>query len=301
MTDLARFVAGLPKAELHLRCSHKTRLTDLQRPTHATYGDVNRDGIEDLVVSEFGHRAGRLVWYEGREDGSYTPHVLLNEPGAITSYLRDMDGDGWQDIVVVFGQNREGIHIFYNLGNGSFRHTYALPLPPTYGTNFFALHDFDADGHDDILATNGDNGDNVSEFPKSHHGIRIYINDGTNAFVERYFFPMYGASKALALDYDEDGDLDIAAIAMFADFMRHPEAGFVYLENQGDLQFDAAHIPEAADGRWVAMDAGDMDGDADIDIVLGSMIEGPGAVPIVLMERWRDLQRPLLYLENQQK
>ena len=32
------------------------------------------------------------------------------------------------------------------------------------------------------------------------------------------------------------------------------------------------------------MDAGDMDGD-DIDIVLGSMIEGPGAVPIMLMER----------------
>ena len=31
------------------------------------------------------------------------------------------------------------------------------------------------------------------------------------------------------------------------------------------------------------------------------MIEGPGAVPITLMERWRDLQRPLLYLQNQQK
>ena len=280
---------------------YETRLTDLQRPTHTTYGDVNRDGIEDLVVSEFGHRAGRLVWYEGHEGGGYTPHILLNEPGAITSYLRDMDGDGWQDIVVVFGQNREGIHIFYNLGDGSFRHAYALPLPPTYGSNFFALHDFDGDGRADILATNGDNGDYVSEFPKSHHGIRIYINDGSNAFVERYFFPMYGASKALALDYDQDGDLDIAAIAMFADFMRHPEAGFVYLENQGDLQFDAAHMPEAADGRWVAMDAGDMDGDDDIDIVLGSMIEGPGAVPIVLMERWRDLQRPLLYLENQHK
>ena len=281
--------------------SYEMRLTDLQRPTHTTYGDVNRDGIEDLVVSEFGHRAGRLMWYEGREDGGYTPHVLLNEPGAITSYLHDMDGDGWEDIVVVFGQNREGIHIFYNLRDGSFRHAHALPLPPTYGSNFFALHDFDEDGHADILATNGDNGDYVSEFPKSHHGIRVYINDGANVFAEQYFFPLYGASKALALDFDEDGDLDIAAIAMFADFMRHPEAGFVYLENQGDLQFDAAHIPEAADGRWVAMDAGDMDGDDDIDIVLGSMIEGPGAVPIVLMDRWRDLQRPLLYLENQQK
>ena len=279
----------------------ETRLNDLKRPTHTTYGDVNQDGVEDLVVSEFGHRVGRLAWYEGRPGGGYTPHVLLDEPGAITSYLRDLDGDGRKDIAVAFGQNREGIHIFYNLGDGSFRHSYALPLPPTSGTNFFALHDFNGDGHADILATNGDNGDYVSEFPKSHHGIRIYLNDGDNAFVERVFFPMYGASKALAVDFDEDGDLDIAGIAMFADFMRRPEAGFVYLENQGDLQFDAAHTPEAADGRWVAMDVGDMDGDEDIDIVLGSFIEGPGAVPTVLMQRWRDLERPLLYLENQLK
>ena len=226
---------------------------------------------------------------------------MLNEPGAITSYLRDLDGDGRKDIAVVFGQSREGIHIFFNLGNGSFRHSHALPLPPTYGSNFFALHDFNGDGHADILATNGDNGDYMNAFPKNHHGIRIYLNDGNNVFVERLFFPLYGASKALAADFDADGDLDIAAIAMFADFMRHPEAGFVYLENQGDLQFDAYHIPEAADGRWVVMDAGDMDGDDDMDIVLGSLIEGPGAVPTVLMERWVDLQRPLLYLENQLK
>ena len=281
--------------------SSERRLTGLQRPTHTTYGDVNQDGIEDLVVSEFGHRVGRFMWYEGRRDGGYTPHVLLDEPGAITSYLRDLDGDGRKDIAVVFGQNREGIHIFYNLGNGSFRHSYALPLPPTYGSNFFALHDFNGDGHADILATNGDNGDYLNAFPKNHHGIRIYVNDGSNVFVERLFFPLYGASKALAADFDADGDLDIAGIAMFADFTRHPEAGFVYLENQGDLQFDAAHVPEAADGRWVAMDAGDLDGDDDIDIVLGSLIEGPGAVPAVLMQRWVDLQRPLLYLENQLK
>ena len=277
----------------------ETQLANLQRPTHTTFGDVNQDGVEDLVVSEFGHRVGRLVWYEGRGQGGYTPHVLLDEPGALTSYLHDLDGDGRKDIAVAFGQNREGIHIFYNLGGGAFRHSYALPLPPTYGTNFFALHDFNDDGLVDILATNGDNGDYVSEFPKPHHGIRIYLNDGNNTFVERFFFPMYGASKSLAVDFDADGDLDIAGIAMFADFMRRPEAGFVYLENQGDLQFDAAYGPEAADGRWVAMDVGDMDGDEDIDIVLGSFIEGPGAVPAVLMERWLDLQRPLLHLENQ--
>ena len=114
------------------------------------------------------------------------------------------------------------------------------------------------------------------------------------------FFPMYGASKALAADFDADGDLDIAGIAMFADFERNPEAGFVYLENRGDLQFEAAQVPEAAGGRWLTMDTGDLDGDDDIDIVLGSFIEGPGAVPKVLMQRWVN-SPPVLFLENQLK
>ena len=277
----------------------ETRLPRLRRPTHTTYGDVNLDGIEDIIVSEFGHFTGQFVWYEGQKDGGYTPHVLLNEPGSITSYLHDLNGDDLKDIAVVLGQNREGIHFFYNLGNGALRHAYVLPLPPTYGSNFFALHDFNADGHPDILATNGDNADHANPFPKPHHGIRVYLNDGDNVFSEAFFFPLYGASKALAVDFDNDGDLDIAGIAMFADFARHPESGFVYLENQGDLQFNAAYIPEAADGRWLTMDAGDLDGDNDIDIVLGSFIEGAGAVPEVIRQRWADLQKPLLYLENQ--
>ena len=278
----------------------EARQSRLRRPTHTTYGDLNRDGIEDLLMSEFGHFAGRFMWYEGTRDGSYTPHLLLSESGSMTSYLHDFNDDGWQDIAVLFGQSREGVHIFYNLTDGNFRHSYALPLSPSYGSNSFALYDFNLDGHLDVLATNGDNADHAP-FLKNHHGIRVYLNDGDNAFTEHFFFPMYGASKALAADFDADGDLDIAGIAMYADFVRHPEAGFVYLENQGDLQFEAAQIPDAADGRWLTMDAGDLDGDGDTDVVLGSFTLNTGEVPKVLMDRWTKLQRPLLYLENQLK
>lgn len=40
------------------------------------------------------------------------------------------------------------------------------------------------------------------------------------------------------------------------------------------MNFDAFTFSGSADGRWMAMDAGDMDGDGDLDILLGSMIFG---------------------------
>ena len=86
---------------------------------------------------------------------------------------------------------------------------------------------------------------------------------------------MDGCYKAIARDFDGDGDLDLAAIAYFGDFKRRPEAGFIYLENEGGMQFKPFTLPEAEMGRWLVMDAGDVDGDGKIDLVLGNFSLGP--------------------------
>jgi hypothetical protein len=122
--------------------------------------------------------------------------------------------------------------------------------------------------------TCGDNAD-YSTVLKPYHGVYIYMNDGKNNFTQKYFFPINGCYKALARDFDGDGDLDLATIAFFADYTLQPEEGFVYLENTGNLTFQPYTVPEATRGRWLTMDAGDVDGDGLIDIVLGNFFMGP--------------------------
>ena len=210
---------------------------ELVRPVQINSVDLNRDGIEDFLVCEFGYLIGGLSWMEGKKDGSFERHVLSSIPGAIKAYIRDENHDGLPDLWVLFAHGEEGVFLFTNKGNGQFEQQELLRFPPVYGSSYFELQDINKDGFDDIIYTCGDNAD-VSRILKPYHGVYIFLNDGKNHFEQKYFFRMNGCYKAVARDFDGDGDLDIAAISFFADYANHPEEGFVYLENMGDLSFE---------------------------------------------------------------
>ncbi len=249
--------------------SYYTILDGLQRPTHFAVADLNGDDADDVVVCEFGYHTGQLAWFANNNDGTFDEHVLMPKPGAVRTYVRDFNGDGRPDIITLMGQGEEGIDIYYNRGDGHFERERVLRFHPAYGSNYFELVDFNRDGHLDILYANGDNGDYYPTL-KRYHGVRIFINDGSNAFEERYFFPLNGAYRAKAEDFDQDGDLDVAAISFYPDYKDRPEESFVYLENQGDLAFEARTFEGYDRGRWIVFDTGDLDRDGDADIVLGS-------------------------------
>jgi FG-GAP-like repeat len=276
-------------------------LDSLRRPVHTAQADLNRDGRPDLVVCEFGANVGRLAWYAQQADGRYVRHVLDPHPGACRSHLTDWDGDGDPDVIAIFGQGREGVFYYENLGNEQFKARPWLEFAPWHGSNYLEVADFDADGRPDLLCTNGDNADFPSFPPalKPYHGVRVFLNRGAHQFEEAFFYPLNGAGQALARDFDQDGDLDIATISYFPDPARPPGEGFVYLENQGGLRFAPRTFADNQRGWWLVMSAGDYDADGDLDLLLGSAVtDMPVAAPAA-RARWLRERSPGVVLRNQ--
>ena len=209
----------------------KKIIDSLPRPVQTIATDLDRDGKDDWLVCGFGNRIGDLYWIKNSLDGKIEKQILRALPGAVKAYVDDFNHDGLLDIMVLMAQAQEGIYLLINNGNGSFETKEVLRFPPIYGSSYFELDDFNGDGFKDILYTCGDNGDYTWQTLKNYHGVYIFLNDGKNNFHQKYFYPIHGCYKAIARDFDKDGDLDIAAISYFPDEVNQPQESF----HTGDL------------------------------------------------------------------
>ncbi|HTH49272.1 MAG TPA: VCBS repeat-containing protein, partial [Candidatus Limnocylindria bacterium] len=291
------FRLNLEGSELRLR---DRLITGLPRTTDADWIDLNGDGRPDCLVSCFGNNLGRMSWYEALPKGGFAEHVLFSLPGALHTEVADFNGDGRPDIAVLVAQETEALFIFQNDGKGGFERKTVFQRPPYFGHSHFELADFNGDGRPDFLVTNGDNGEFHSP-AKRCHGVRIYASQPDGTWKESYFFPLNGAYKAVARDFDGDGDLDIAAISFFPAYDASPRESFVYLENLGNGRFRPSTFSQCITGRWITLDAGDIDGDGDDDLVLGSYIHGPTPVPTFLMDLWEKGNLPVIILRNEHR
>lgn len=275
-------------------------LSQLKRPVQLAEADLDQDGFADLVVGEHGHHTGKVSWYKYLGPDKYAERVLKLGPGARQVLVRDFNGDQKPDVLVLMGQGQEGIYLFLNQGRGRFTERALVRFPPVYGSSYLDVADFNRDGFPDLVYANGDNAD-FSFSLKAYHGLRIYLNDGHNNFRRAFFFPLHGATKVVPLDFDQDGDLDLAAIAFFPDYARQPSESFVYLENKGNLRFEAATFANNGKGHWLTLDAGDLDQDGDADLVLGSSLQSPAFVPPAIRAAWFSAGIQILVLRNKLK
>ena len=273
-------------------------LEKLRRPVQLAAADFNKDKLQDIVVCHFGNNIGALVLYLNMGNGTYRPVALKELPGALKAEITDLNQDGLPDIVALFAQGTEAVKVFYNRGGAHFEERNLIQFPPIYGLSHFELADFNQDGFPDIVVSNGDNAD-YSPVIKPYHGVRVYLNDGKHNFKKAFFYAMPGAFKVVARDFDQDGDLDIAAISFFPDFERAPERSFVYLEQEDKLKFSPKTLPASQLGHWLTMDAGDVDGDGDEDIVLGSFTGTPA--PAVFQNTWLQKGPGVVVLQNQKQ
>jgi len=269
------------------------------RPVHNLVKDLNGDGIKEMVISEFGNETGKLSLMIQNDSISFDKKVLMNLPGCIRTIAKDMNNDGKLDLVTLFSQGNESITIFYQEENLKFRAEKVIEFSPVYGSSWFELIDYNYDGFTDIITVNGDNADK-SYVNKPYHGMRIHLNDGKNNFTESYFYPLNGATRVIANDFDQDKDVDFALISTFPDYDNAPQFSFVYLENTNSLNynFKTQVLEDPNLGRWFLMDAGDIDADGDDDIILSSFTYVFTPVPDSLSKRWNQSNTDILVLEN---
>jgi len=252
-------------------------IPNLMRPVHLAQGDLTGNGREDFVISEYGNMLGALSWIQNKEDGSYLRHELFSDDGFTKTEIIDLNGDSKNDIIALKANSDEGIDWYINKGNGKFDRERKLRFPPT----------------------NGDNGD-YTPLLKPYHGIHLYLRKGDD-YKESFFLPLNGVYQSEALDFDQDGDIDIASVSFHPDFTNNPKESFVLFINDGENNFTPYTIAEYANSRWMRFLTTDIDSDGDIDILLSAMNIKTPEIPQATAMKWQSANEAIIFLENKLK
>jgi hypothetical protein len=224
-------------------------------------GCVDKDGVDSVApAGDSGRPSDAPAWLGLSSSAGW---VSSDRGVATGAGLADLDGDGFDELVVAYGNDIElGPLVLYDNDGGRLLPTPVWSSESVGHHGHLTLGDVDGDGDPDVVVSRylGDAGWG------SAGGVDLYRNDGGVLTAEPVWRWQEASSFACALgDVDRDGDLDLAIAAGEA-YQGSPVASVV-LANPGDGRF--------ADAVWTgpaghALDAGwaDLDGDGWLDLVL---------------------------------
>ena len=253
----------------------------LGRVTDVQAGDFNQDGQQDLLVAEFGWRLSGHVWlllHTGIENGipQYEKIIIDDRHGVIHIPIADFNGDGHLDFASLISQEHESIELFLNRGDGTFRRQKIFSADnPVWGSTGIDLHDLDHDGDLDILFTNGDVFDSFYIVP--YQGAHWIENQGEGEWSPHVLRAMPGIHRAVAADFDNDGDDDIVCCSLISSEIletgvQQSRDSLIWLEQTKTGEFTARSL-EMDNAQHTTVTVGDFDGDGDIDIATGQFAD----------------------------
>jgi hypothetical protein len=243
----------------------------IARVSDVRAGDLDNDGDMDLAVAQFGYDDGETRWIENLGNWKFQSHILQSLSGPINVEIVDIDKDGDLDIISIVSQEWEEIYCFINDGRGNFQPRLLWGSNnEDFGSSGIYIFDLDKDGDDDILYTNGDAFDYIPPRGRPWHGVQWLENKGNLNFEFRRICNFIGSYSVRPADIDNDGDIDLFAVSAFNLWEFAESQSFIWLENNGNLQFvkhDIANTPT----HLLILESGDFNNDGLTDFVTGGM------------------------------
>jgi hypothetical protein len=174
-------------------------------------GDFNGDGYDDFVVVR--HATGLAQIALGGGGPAFTPMQPFTIPTPYTAGTGveawgDVDGDGFDDLVIVNLVTSTNHYVCWGDANAAFAASTPLPTPtngvpsPFYSERFVQIHDLDLDGRKDLLML-------ASAQPNGTPSHAVMVrNGGGRTFGAGTYIGSTPSNLSYPGDLDGDGDVD---------------------------------------------------------------------------------------------
>jgi len=237
-------------------------------------GDVNGDGLEDVYVGGAAGQAGKILLQTTQ--GQFTKGQVFGNYSAAEeteALFFDANNNGILDLYIGTASNQYGDtdlnntdRLYINDGKGNF--TISKELPDVINqTGAIAAGDYDGDGDLDLFI-----GGRLSQAHYPNAAPARLLRNDKGQFVD-LTETLSGELQLPGMitdaewtDYDDDGDLDLMLVGEWTDIL-------IYDNNDGQLTRNRKAVAQSLVGWWNSIEAADIDGDGDIDYVLGNLGE----------------------------